>query len=132
MFIGGADQTPSDGIRPPSVKGDLRFWWRALNWGRFRTAHADDASALSALHKEEGRLFGLAAKTVNGNQVGGQGCFLLTVQHAQLTSELPPVVHKELKTKAAARYLGYGIIEAFKSGPSSEVASMRIKPSPLP
>ncbi len=35
MFIGGADQTPSDGIRPPSVKGALRFWWRALNWGRF-------------------------------------------------------------------------------------------------
>ena len=56
MFIGGADQSPSDGIRPPSVKGALRFWWRALNWGKFREAPgADDAAALRALHEEEVR-----------------------------------------------------------------------------
>ncbi len=36
MFLGGANQDVSDGIRPPLVKGALRFWWRALNWGRFR------------------------------------------------------------------------------------------------
>jgi CRISPR-associated protein Cmr1 len=34
MFIGGADQKPNDGVRAPSFKGMLRFWWRALNWGR--------------------------------------------------------------------------------------------------
>ena len=29
LFLGGADQEPTDGIRPPAVKGALRFWWRA-------------------------------------------------------------------------------------------------------
>lgn len=32
MFIGDAKQEAS-GISPTSVKGALRFWWRALNWG---------------------------------------------------------------------------------------------------
>ena len=35
MFLGGADQSP-DGIRPSSVKGALRFWWRAWAWTRAR------------------------------------------------------------------------------------------------
>lgn len=113
MFIGGAEQSPDDGIRPSSIKGALRFWWRALNWGLFRTGSADDASALKALHEEEKRLFGLAAKTVKGKQVGGQGAFLLTVRHDELTSKQPLAVHNELKTKAAACYLGYGLIVAY-------------------
>lgn len=76
MFIGGADQRPSDGIRPPSFKGALRFWWRALNWHRFRAATACDERALALLHDEEARLFGLAAD----GATSGQGCFLLKVE----------------------------------------------------
>jgi CRISPR-associated protein Cmr1 len=91
MFLGGADQSPSDGIRPPSVKGALRFWWRALNWGRFRTASgATDTSALQELHKEEARLFGSAA---DGKGGGGQGCFLLQMTDARFEygrTGLPP------------------------------------------
>ena len=75
MFLGGADQESDTGIRPPSVKGALRFWWRALNWGRFRAETETDEAALGDLHKEEARLFGSAADD-NG---GGQGTFLLRV-----------------------------------------------------
>lgn len=85
MFLGGANQDVSDGIRPPSVKGALRFWWRALNWGRFRQAASDDTSALKDLHKEEGRLFGAAADEDGG---GGQGCFYLRV--SEETNNAPP------------------------------------------
>jgi CRISPR-associated protein Cmr1 len=102
MFIGGADQSPSDGIRPPSVKGALRFWWRALNWGRIRSSAADDAQALRALHLEEARLFGSAAD----DSGGGQGCFQLrvTVSSSSLTS--PPTRHGH-------KYLlGLGLIQA--------------------
>jgi len=114
MFLGGANQDPSDGIRPPSVKGALRFWWRALNWGRFcNRPGADDASALKALHKEEARLFGLAAEEVNGLQVGGQGCFLLRVTHDSLKHTDKPTIHPKFKDYAAARYLGYGLMVAF-------------------
>jgi len=111
MFIGGADQTPSDGIRPPSVKGALRFWWRALNWGRFRKEKSDE-EALKALHKEEGRLFGSAAKTEKGRQ-GGQGVFLLEVISqpglGDFVNDWPKSHTKETKSKSG--YLGLGLFE---------------------
>lgn len=75
MFLGGANQTPDDGIRPPSVKGALRFWWRALHWGRCLREERDDAAALRLLHDQEARLFGIAADGENT----GQGCCLLRV-----------------------------------------------------
>lgn len=99
MFIGGADQSPSDGIRPPSVKGALRFWWRALNWGKFREAPgADDAAALRALHEEEVRLFGGSAEQ------GGQGCFLLTVRH-----EVISPIYAEEPSPGKAYLAGMGL-----------------------
>ncbi len=30
-FLGGADPKGTPELRPPSIKGTLRFWWRALN-----------------------------------------------------------------------------------------------------
>jgi CRISPR-associated protein Cmr1 len=129
MFLGGADQGISDGIRPPSVKGALRCWWRALNWGRFRTeAGADDASALTKMHAEEARLFGLAADEVG---TGGQGCFLLKVHHDNLGTTAKNSIHFGFKPTrlinrngrneidrnhlAGARYLGYGLMVPFTS-----------------
>ena len=101
MFIGGADQSPSDGIRPPSVKGALRFWWRALNWGRLKSG-ADDASALQALHDEEVRLFGGSAEQ------GGQGRFLLRTTHklkTQIVTDWP-------RNNTGAGYMAFGILES--------------------
>lgn len=81
MFLGGADQVP-DGIRPASVKGALRFWWRAWAWSAIRAQHSNDMDALKALHRQEGYLFGLAAKDdSNGQAQGGQGQFMLHVRH---------------------------------------------------
>lgn len=78
MFIGDANQEAHD-VRPPSLKGALRFWWRALNWGRMLTAEGGDtAKALSALHNREAKLFGLAVS----DKTGGQGVFLLTLKQA--------------------------------------------------
>ncbi|WP_373691017.1 RAMP superfamily CRISPR-associated protein [Endozoicomonas sp. ONNA2] len=34
MFLGDARSDAwTEKIRPSSLKGALRFWWRALNWG---------------------------------------------------------------------------------------------------
>jgi len=47
MFLSGADgQTPE--LRPPSIKGALRFWWRAVN------GHLD----LKSLKEQESLIFG--------------------------------------------------------------------------
>lgn len=116
MFLGGADQQ-ADEIRPSSVKGMLRFWWRALNWSKLRHANNDDASALKALHDEEARLFGSTAKMVDGKQTGGQGVFLLSVVSNQPKKFVRGEVHPDLCSggMAAARYLGYGLMAAFGS-----------------
>lgn len=75
MFLGGADQSP-DGIRPSSVKGALRFWWRAWAWSALRAQHPDDLPALRALHAQEARLFGISVR----DKTGGQGIFVMHVR----------------------------------------------------
>ncbi len=53
LFLAGADgQTPE--LRAPSIKGALRFWWRALN-GHLAT---DEEGGIKNLLKEEEKLFG--------------------------------------------------------------------------
>jgi len=112
MFIGGADQTPDNGIRPPSFKGALRFWWRALNWGEcYSTAGNNEAKALKLLHQREADIFGAAAK----EDKGGQGKFLLTIrQH-----DKPETLNDWPETNTGAGYLAYGILES-KGGKSGK------------
>lgn len=47
MFLSGADGSTPE-LRPPSIKGALRFWWRAMN------GHL----SLEALKKQESEIFG--------------------------------------------------------------------------
>ena len=61
MFIGDANQEADD-VRPPSLKGALRFWWRALYWSDcWRDAKGNETQALKLLHEQEARLWGCAA-----------------------------------------------------------------------
>lgn len=81
MFLGGANHEAKD-IRPASVKGMLRFWWRAQNWAScYRESQDNMAEALKKLHAKECRLFGHAADNDNNS---GQGCFLLKVDNQEL------------------------------------------------
>ena len=82
MFISDGEQNTRS-IRPPSIKGALRFWWRALHWGRCLAHTRHFTSALQDLHRREARLFGLATK----DDTGGQGLFTLKVQQANHKAE---------------------------------------------
>ncbi len=77
MFLGDADQKPSS-LRPPSIRGALRFWWRASEWPRVCVEHADPAAALCELHQRETRLFGAASKIEGGEEQGGQRMLIRT------------------------------------------------------
>lgn len=117
MFLGDADQKATN-IRPPSIKGALRFWWRALAWPGFhQRAGGDEVQALRDLHATEARLFGLAAKIENKRQLGGQGAFLLRI------TQQPPDLHVLLgggekvrdgwpRNNTGSGYLGFGLFEA--------------------
>ena len=73
MFIGDTNQD-AKGITAASVKGALRFWWRALNWGQVRARCSEDVNALKILHEEEAALFGSPAyDNEQRRQVGKKG-----------------------------------------------------------
>jgi CRISPR-associated protein Cmr1 len=62
MFIGGGTPEEVD-LRPPSIKGALRFWWRALQWGQcLQESEHNPSAALKLLHQREAELFGAAVK----------------------------------------------------------------------
>ncbi len=121
MFIGDARQEAQT-VQPASVKGALRFWWRALNWGRvLDKTKGDEKAALKLLHSEEGDLFGKAAEQVGKEQIGGQGGFLLRViktKSLQKKSEYDlnqDTTYKLGKGSWQSYLLGLGLMEWDKS-----------------
>ena len=109
LFLGGAEHE-ADAIRPPSIKGVLRFWWRALNWSEcYRESKAGVSAALRRLHKRETHLFGNAA---DGKKTGGQGCFLMKIARSQLTHAALP----EHERPGTAYLLGQGLYKAGRAG----------------
>lgn len=80
LFGGGARARKLDTIswlRPPALKGALRFWWRAAN------AHTFDS--LDRLRAEEERLFGAPAKFGDDGQIlGGPGRIEVEVEAASI------------------------------------------------
>ncbi|TMQ04996.1 MAG: type III-B CRISPR module RAMP protein Cmr1 [Deltaproteobacteria bacterium] len=110
LFCGGSTSDITE-IRVSSIKGMLRWWWRALAWPRYEGSEADK---LHAIHHDEAELFGSAVR--------GQSKVILRL--------LPPTVTPttlrvgdtlSLDGKAVregARYLGYGVMVADQGGPA--------------
>lgn len=113
MFIGGGNPDEVE-LRPPSIKGALRFWWRALQWGQcLQDAQLNlpgiydlkdlSKEALKLLHRQEAELFGAAAKTGKNY---GQGLFFIkfkSLEKCTLQNTWPK------NNDAGAGYLGYGL-----------------------
>jgi len=105
LFCAGADGNRAE-LRLPSFKGVLRYWWRALAWSRL-------GGDLVAIKSAEDALFGSAG--------GGQSRLLMRIDPVEPPREIP--IGTVLKTPApnakvvgeGARYLGYGVMEAFAS-----------------
>jgi CRISPR-associated protein Cmr1 len=106
MFLGGADPMKEAELRPASIKGALRFWWRALMWSR-------GLNSISDLRAKEIALFG-------GSEVG-QSKVLLTLRFEQQSNLIPKdsVLNSEGDSSnknvvgKGALYLGYGLMDAF-------------------
>jgi CRISPR-associated protein Cmr1 len=105
MFLGGANNKTTAELRVPSIKGMLRFWWRALAWSRL-------GGDLRRIHAEESRIFGSADDRV------GQGQFLM-----RAIAKPEDLIESAANTRLndingrivmpGARYLGYGLMPAF-------------------
>jgi len=103
LFGGGATPQKAE-LRLTSFKGVLRWWWRALAWSRC-----------------EGDLLRIAAgeDEVFGSAHSGQGKVTMRLLPGSRPTVLsPPDVLRQTSRASApagegARYLGYGVVEAF-------------------
>ncbi len=121
LFGGGATPDASAELRPPSIKGVLRFWWRALAWSR----HVGD---LDKIRSDEARIFGAAGD----DETGGQASFLLRTTNLHLPAPLMARQVLEGMDKkvvgVGARYFGYGLMEAFDSTKTGAKAGQLTRP----
>ncbi len=110
LFCGGSTPESHAEIRLPSFKGMLRFWWRALAWSRC-------GGDLERVRREEAELFG-SAET-------GQSKVSMRLEVPNKSRMVK--VGEVLKAGGqvvgqGARYLGYGVMEAFDSGKTGKKA----------
>ena len=104
-FCSGADQRTAE-VRLPSIKGVLRFWWRALAWSTY-------GGEPSRIQEEEAALFGSAGT--------GQSLVLLRLRSAAPPDTLdagkilPGPGPKARTVGEGARYLGYGLMQPFST-----------------
>ncbi len=115
MFISGEDPSKAE-LRLPSIKGALRFWWRALAWERC-------GGDLKTVKEEETKLFGSADT--------GQSAALMRLESNNTPKPLDKgeVLKDEQRVVGeGARYLGYGVIEAFASRKRGTEAGQLIRP----
>lgn len=94
MFLGGADgQTPE--LRPPSIKGLMRFWWRAMN------GHLP----LEELKKKESEIFGASDEKI------GRSKFSIRILSDSLQIEkYLPLPHKSFKFNGISPHQKISII----------------------
>lgn len=108
LFLGGARQE-AEGFRLSSLKGALRFWWRALEYPALFAQTPSRDSALAALRRREIGLFG---------STGAQGNALMRLEPRR--TPLPRLEHDAVLRGGdnrvvgpGARYLGFGLMGAF-------------------
>ena len=102
LFCKGVDDKCPE-LRLPSFKGVLRFWWRTLAWSRL-------GGNLAAIRQEEDLLFGSAG--------GGQSRLAMRMQAPVDAAKVGlgailKVPGRNQTVGEGARYLGYGVMEAF-------------------
>lgn len=93
MFMSGSNQNTFE-LRASSIKGALRFWWRALAYGRF-------SGDLRRIRLEEAKIFGSSDL--------GQGSFLLKVE--KTSSANTQKASEVFRNKPGLKYLGLGIAD---------------------
>jgi len=98
-FAGGADQAVADGIRPPTLGGLLRFWWRA--------SQPDLAPA--ELKEAEAEIFGAAGRyDEDGHPVSGQRLRIVPASALKPVGGACKGASQSFPPELA--YLGYGPI----------------------
>jgi CRISPR-associated protein Cmr1 len=95
MFLGGAEPTAEAELRLPSFKGALRFWWRAIMWGKVKD--------VDELRRREAELF--------GSSENGQSRLILSMEKVRTFEDRPA---GQWRANSWEQYTGYGLRDEVK------------------
>lgn len=129
-FLGGANHEKEAELRLPSIKGVLRFWWRALNYSQITPAEQKENNGIIAsLREKEGKLFG----TSDSDKDQGQSSLIMRLGAG--SQNLPEIKAGEVlcdkngeKVGKGAIYLGYGVMETIDSWKKRTKAGQLTRP----
>ena len=122
MFLGGAHHADEVAIRGSSLRGALRFWWRFLAWADPKMPPSGVGERLVRLRRLETLLFGHAGSRRTSRQAALS--ILLVPRRTPLKIWTKDQSKKDQRLPSSqggrlvgpgARYLGYGLMEAFAS-----------------
>lgn len=114
MFLSGADQSKPE-LRVSSIRGALRFWWRALAWNRLK-------GNLRKIREEESLLFGSTSH--------GQGMLMRLLNPKDLRSFVEKhnddanMYWNEQKARGL-KYISYGLDEDCRRGAFASLSHER-------
>lgn len=94
IFLGGADNQSTAELRPTSIKGALRFWFRAINYGKYQD--------YKKVKKAEDEIFG---------STSSQSEFFLKLNSDDVKVEDDATKIKRLFAAPEIGYLGYGLYQ---------------------
>lgn len=108
MFISGADAKIAE-LRAPSIKGALRFWWRALNWDNTKCCEHSQACQHACtidLYKREAAIFGGTYKNEEGELITTQSKILLSIDSTTKLTLRGSNQLKEFSEQPGLKFLG--------------------------
>jgi len=106
MFLAGADGSTPE-LRPASIKGTLRFWWRAMNGDL----------GLEELKKREGEIFG---------DNSSRSCFTIRITDRQINvGESIPVPHKRYKISSINKGSTFSVIFSIIESESFNIGKLK-------
>ena len=100
MFISGADQTKAE-LRIPSIKGAIRFWWRALNGYQYTTTEE--------LYAVEAKIFGGTYQDKDNKTIVTQSKIFFSFDDEEQKSSLDNYKEKYSKDDAIVYLAGQGV-----------------------
>ncbi len=92
LFLGGSDAGKNAELRPPSIKGVLRFWYRAIALPKLQN--------LEKVKSMEDTIFG---------NTEGQSSFMLSIHNIEGLAEIKTIDWRNLH---GLRYLGFGVVNS--------------------
>jgi len=108
MFTSGANQQQFE-LRPPSLKGLMRFWWRACYWGQNSDGTNLD-EIKTQMEEREGKIFGTASGEA---QKSG---FSIRIIPAEMQGTLEPFPKRPVKASSGGRTFNINILEYLAYG----------------